>query len=436
MRVVALFFGLCHLVQGTNASLRGSISGRGQIVTTTTSTTIVHVTFPSDEAIPPNASLTYAVFMKLPLDTTYQVTKFGWRNSSVDGWTMAMMFTISDHAVDELQKAYPDKNFSDQAPVVLGGEGMDALNALTIAQWSGGYLLMQQAESPMPVIPDKWGMLAGKNTSRVNVLVRWGYDTSRATETQFESDSGFDIYLTTNEALQTTMVNPDRPMNFGEAKFAIAESFPVDDTSIQIPPGEFAWPINLQCTTQGTKDVFRGDGVKLLQIKPFGNWLSGVRILESSGGGSFKDPNYQKYEACRFPFYANYLQEDGDWKEIWASSSIGEFQNVTSDVYIRPGNSYRVECIFNTSNSSVWVTAGSDPMAACQVHFYYHEIPGENEPYPGFCMDYGPWFMRSPRLPQEEANAKMQKWWSNPLNRKEYACPSSNAQYEEELASR
>merc|ERR1712048_399616 len=78
--------------------------------------------------------------------------------------------------------------------------------------------------------------------------------------------------------------------------------------------------------------------------------------LESSGGGSFKDPNYQKYEACRFPFYANYLQEDGDWKEIWASSSIGEFQNVTSDVYIRPGNSYRVECIFNTSNSSVWVT--------------------------------------------------------------------------------
>jgi len=381
--------------------------------------TVVDVLF--DNTTIPAAGTTFCVYHPLPTDDTYQAVNFTF-TASQQNIGIVMMFSISDHAVENLKaEGYTIKD--------SGSSVLDCSDfaPLMISQWSDGYLLMQQAPNPPSYVPEPipsdWGMLVGKNTSRKHVLVRWEYKASSDGKDKHDEGTGFHIHL---------VRGTPRPVNFGEAKFAISQAHPPSST-LTVPAGQAAWTLISQCTTQGSKDVWKGTGVEILQAHAFGGWLSKFRLLESKGGGKFAESENElaQLESCRFPHYANQYLEEGEFEEIWASDQVGSFITPPTTVRIKRGNSYRLECIYDTQNETKDVT-GEDGLN-CQFQFYYREIPNDNEPYPGFCMDVGQWFLRSPQLSPSKRDQMFKEWRHNPKEQLEYKmfnrCPSDNEKY-------
>lgn len=321
-----------------------------------------------------------------------------------------MMFSISDKAVQILTSMGYDIN----KPMDCD-DGM----ALIISQWAGGYLIYQQAPplGQMPhEIPSNWGILAGAGTARKHALIRWVYGPSDQNLT--DPGTGFHIKLTTQL----------RDVNFGEVKFATTQD---GNLTLNVPHGQDSWTHIVSCTTQGVKDVYRGSGAEILSAKVSGTrYMKTARLLESAGGGP---PTDASYDNCRFPHHSSLLLEstNSSWVEI-ASIDVTEHGDhwvefeESQRFHITPGNSYRVECIYDTSELTEDVFGGTHSTSVnCQFMMYYKEIAEENEPFPGFCMDGGPWWERAPAVSQEEKDrmwAESQEF--GPNGPYPYGCPS------------
>jgi len=233
--------------------------------------------------------------------------------------------------------------------------------------------------------------------------------------------AGFHIHLTSKL----------RPVNVGEAKWATKGGG--GNNTINIPPGEPAWVHIVQNTLQASNQVWRGDGVEILKVKPIGRLGYHVRILEAAGGGTFSRPDWESYNFCSLPHPGNLLLEEGDFQEIFSLSfnETETWYDVNQRVLIKNGNSYRVEYTYDTTQEKCYTINGfGSCTTGFDLHFLYKEIPENNEPFPGYVMDTGPWFMRTTNIDSETANSMLAQWREDPSHGPEsdvYGCPTANA---------
>jgi hypothetical protein len=364
------------------------------------------VMWPADYVIPSEGA-EMCLYSKLPEDQVYQATGFGWTASKLPNWVMAMMFTISDEAVRQLQEA-TGTDLSRPWPCGY---------SFFTAMYAGGYMLFQQGGEEFELPADQ-GFLLGKGTARRHALVRWKYVASPDGQAQQDHAAGFHIHLTTNL----------RAVNVGEAKFALKGGGGSD--TLNIPPGEPAWVHYTQSTLQASNQVWRGEGVQLLSVKPIGRLGYKVRILEATGGGTFSRPDSDSYKMCSLPHPANQLLEEGNFKEIFSLTFTEDqkWYDVNEQVVIKHGNSYRVEYWYDTTNETCHTINGFGPCTSgFDLHFFYKELAGNNEPFPGYVMDQGPWFMRTPNIDSATASSMLAKWRKDPAHGPEsgtYGCPN------------
>eukprot|EP00927_Polykrikos_kofoidii_P005954 TRINITY_DN1239_c0_g1_i1.p1 TRINITY_DN1239_c0_g1~~TRINITY_DN1239_c0_g1_i1.p1 ORF type:complete len:517 (-),score=78.51 TRINITY_DN1239_c0_g1_i1:162-1712(-) len=423
------------------------------------------VMWPADYVIPSEGA-EMCLYSKLPEDQVYQATGFGWTASKLPNWVMAMMFTISDEAVRQLQEA-TGTDLSRPWPCGY---------SFFTAMYAGGYMLFQQGGEEFELPADQ-GFLLGKGTARRHALVRWKYVASPDGQAQQDHAAGFHIHLTTNL----------RAVNVGEAKFALKGGGGSD--TLNIPPGEPAWVHYTQSTLQASNQVWRGEGVQLLSVKPIGRLGYKVRILEATGGGTFSRPDSDKkkktqktrttrkkkkkrpktkttqarqqqnekttkhtktkkkatntktdegeygeegesYKMCSLPHPANQLLEEGNFKEIFSLTFTEDqkWYDVNEQVVIKHGNSYRVEYWYDTTNETCHTINGFGPCTSgFDLHFFYKELAGNNEPFPGYVMDQGPWFMRTPNIDSATASSMLAEWRQDPAHGPEsgtYGCPN------------
>eukprot|EP00927_Polykrikos_kofoidii_P005955 TRINITY_DN1239_c0_g1_i3.p1 TRINITY_DN1239_c0_g1~~TRINITY_DN1239_c0_g1_i3.p1 ORF type:complete len:458 (-),score=51.77 TRINITY_DN1239_c0_g1_i3:162-1535(-) len=364
------------------------------------------VMWPADYVIPSEGA-EMCLYSKLPEDQVYQATGFGWTASKLPNWVMAMMFTISDEAVRQLQEA-TGTDLSRPWPCGY---------SFFTAMYAGGYMLFQQGGEEFELPADQ-GFLLGKGTARRHALVRWKYVASPDGQAQQDHAAGFHIHLTTNL----------RAVNVGEAKFALKGGGGSD--TLNIPPGEPAWVHYTQSTLQASNQVWRGEGVQLLSVKPIGRLGYKVRILEATGGGTFSRPDSDSYKMCSLPHPANQLLEEGNFKEIFSLTFTEDqkWYDVNEQVVIKHGNSYRVEYWYDTTNETCHTINGFGPCTSgFDLHFFYKELAGNNEPFPGYVMDQGPWFMRTPNIDSATASSMLAEWRQDPAHGPEsgtYGCPN------------
>jgi len=380
---------------------------------------IIHdVMFPNDYAIPGYGG-DFCFYSKLPEDQQYHVTGFGWSESKLSNWVMAMMFTISDEAVRQFQEYGWD--LSQPMPCDSRGQGFpDTMPEMAMA--AGGYMLFQQGGEEFD-LPQDQGMLVGKGTARRHALIRWMYRPGPEGPngpSQTDNDAGYHIHLTTKL----------RPTSIGEAKFAL-KGVGANNT-LNIPPGEPAWVHYVQSTLQASNQVWRGDGVELLKVKLIGRLGYRFRILEAKGGGTFSRPDWESFNSCALPHHQNLLLEEGDFQEIFRLdfNETGRWYDVNKKVLLKNGNSYRAEYTYDTTGQACYTTNGNTPPCETNfdAHFFYKEIPGNNEPFPGYVMDVGPYFMRTTNIDNETANDMLAKWREDPAHGPEsdpYGCPQS-----------
>jgi len=104
-----------------------------------------------------------------------------------------------------------------------------------------------------------------------------------------------------------------------------------------------------------------------------------------------------------------------------------KWHDVKEHVVLKHGNSYRAEITYDTTGVNHTTVQGNPPHGTgYDIHFYYKEIPGNNEPFPGYCMDRGPWFMRTHNIDPDSANKMLEQWREDPEHgtaSKIYGCP-------------